>query len=34
MHTPDLDLFATAGEAVACAVRHLPSGLGPVALGE
>lgn len=31
--TPDLGLFATPHEAVAVAVRHLPSGLGPVALG-
>ncbi|MDV9174453.1 DUF6193 family natural product biosynthesis protein [Streptomyces sp. W16] len=29
----DLGRFATAHEAVAEAVRHLPSGLGPVALG-
>lgn len=29
----DLGRFATAHEAVAVAVRHLPSGLGPVALG-
>ncbi|MCI4079412.1 hypothetical protein MRQ86_03450 [Streptomyces sp. MMS21 TC-5] len=26
--------FPTAREAVAVGVRHLPSGLGPVALGE
>ncbi|MDF6041369.1 DUF6193 family natural product biosynthesis protein [Streptomyces sp. JH14] len=31
--TPDLGLFATAHEAVAKAVRQLPSGLGPIALG-
>lgn len=31
--TPDLGTFATAHEAVAMAVRHLPSPLGPVALG-
>ncbi|MFG2095694.1 DUF6193 family natural product biosynthesis protein [Streptomyces sp. NPDC048612] len=30
----DLGRFATAQEAVALAVRQLPSGLGPVALGE
>ncbi|MGP4087830.1 DUF6193 family natural product biosynthesis protein [Streptomyces sp. KR55] len=30
----DLDLFTTAHEAVALAVRQLPLGLGPVALGE
>ncbi|MFE4052938.1 DUF6193 family natural product biosynthesis protein [Streptomyces sp. YIM B13518] len=29
----DLGRFATAREAVALAVRHLPAGLGPVALG-
>ncbi|GHI48360.1 MULTISPECIES: DUF6193 family natural product biosynthesis protein [Streptomyces] len=34
MLAPDLGLFATAPEAVACAVRQLPSGLGPVAPGE
>ena len=32
--TPDLGRFATAHEAVQLAVRQLPSGLGPVALGE
>lgn len=31
--TPDLGQFATAHEAVALAVQHLPSGLGPVTLG-
>lgn len=31
--TPDLGLFATAQEAVAVAVRHLPSGLGATTLG-
>jgi hypothetical protein len=31
--TPDLGLFATAHEAVAVAMRHMPSGLGPVTLG-
>lgn len=31
--TPDLGLFTTAHEAVALAVRQLPSGLGPVELG-
>ncbi|MFJ5138994.1 hypothetical protein [Streptomyces sp. NPDC088707] len=31
--TPDLGLFATAHEAVAVAMRHLPSGLGPVTPG-
>ncbi len=31
--TPDLGRFATAHEAVALAVQHLPSGLGPVTLG-
>ncbi|MFI8351403.1 DUF6193 family natural product biosynthesis protein [Streptomyces sp. NPDC085596] len=31
--TADLGQFATAHEAVALAVRHLPSGLGPIALG-
>ncbi|MFH8656168.1 DUF6193 family natural product biosynthesis protein [Streptomyces afghaniensis] len=31
--TPDLGLFTTAREAVALAVRRLPTGLGPVALG-
>ncbi|MBT2452928.1 hypothetical protein J7F03_39055 [Streptomyces sp. ISL-43] len=31
--TPDLGVFTTAPEAVALAVRHLPSGLGPVTLG-
>lgn len=31
--TPDLGLFATGHEAVALAVRRLPTGLGPVALG-
>lgn len=30
---PDLGRFATAHEAVAAAVQHLPSGLGPVGLG-
>ncbi|MFC8716298.1 DUF6193 family natural product biosynthesis protein [Kitasatospora sp. NPDC057198] len=30
---PDLGRFATAREAVALAVRHLPSGLGPVGYG-
>ncbi|MBT2879785.1 DUF6193 family natural product biosynthesis protein [Streptomyces albidoflavus] len=34
MVASDLGLFATAGEAVACAVRHLPAGLGPVTPGE
>ncbi|QIJ62700.1 DUF6193 family natural product biosynthesis protein [Streptomyces sp. JB150] len=33
MASPDLGVFATAREAVAVAVRHLPSGLGPVRLG-
>ncbi|WP_030378397.1 MULTISPECIES: DUF6193 family natural product biosynthesis protein [unclassified Streptomyces] len=32
--TPDLGLFATADEAVAMAVRGLPSGLGRVGLGD
>ncbi|MGW9042910.1 DUF6193 family natural product biosynthesis protein [Streptomyces lydicus] len=31
--TPDLGLFDTVHDAVAVAVRELPSGLGPVALG-
>ncbi|WDV56214.1 DUF6193 family natural product biosynthesis protein [Streptomyces coeruleorubidus] len=31
--TPDLGLFTTAHEAVALAVRRLPTGLGPTALG-
>ncbi|MER5747974.1 DUF6193 family natural product biosynthesis protein [Streptomyces sp. NPDC002225] len=31
--TPDLGRFATAHEAVALAVQHLPTGLGPVTLG-
>ncbi|MGA5136952.1 DUF6193 family natural product biosynthesis protein [Streptomyces azureus] len=31
--TPDLGLFSTAHEAVALAVRRLPAGLGPTALG-
>ncbi|MFI6851159.1 DUF6193 family natural product biosynthesis protein [Streptomyces sp. NPDC050416] len=31
--TPDLGLFGTAREAVALAVRRLPAGLGPTALG-
>jgi hypothetical protein len=31
--TPDLGLFSTAQEAVALAVRRLPAGLGPTALG-
>ncbi|GAA4934813.1 DUF6193 family natural product biosynthesis protein [Streptomyces coeruleoprunus] len=31
--TPDLGLFATAQEAVAMAVRHLPPDLGPTAVG-
>ncbi|MBH0244663.1 hypothetical protein I3W98_20120, partial [Streptomyces cavourensis] len=31
--TSDLGQFATAHEAVALAVQHLPSGLGPVTLG-
>ncbi|SOR77563.1 hypothetical protein SCNRRL3882_1035 [Streptomyces chartreusis NRRL 3882] len=31
--TPDLGLFGTAREAVALAVRRLPTGLGPTALG-
>jgi hypothetical protein len=31
--TPDLGLFATAHEAVAVAMRHMPSVLGPVTLG-
>ncbi len=31
--TPDLGRFATADEAVALAVRHLPPGLGPVVPG-
>ncbi|MEU0385260.1 DUF6193 family natural product biosynthesis protein [Streptomyces chartreusis] len=32
--TADLGLFATAREAVASAVRRLPAGLGPIALGD
>ncbi|MFD5271523.1 DUF6193 family natural product biosynthesis protein [Streptomyces sp. NPDC058335] len=31
--TPDHGLFATAHEAVAVAMRHMPSGLGPVTPG-
>ncbi|WP_030761882.1 MULTISPECIES: DUF6193 family natural product biosynthesis protein [unclassified Streptomyces] len=31
--TPDLGVFATAPEAAALAVRHLPTGFGPVTLG-
>lgn len=33
MSSSDLGRFATAQEAVALAVRHLPSGLGPTTLG-